>query len=343
MYFIVAFLLILLSVFELIDKSQRYKNVALFIGAFTMVLFAGLRYQVGTDWDAYFLNYKLFYWETEWGYKYVNLFFSKTLEAPFNLFLLLYNALSLYLVSRYIKALSGYYLVALLIFYSDLFMYYNLSGMRQAMATSFTCFSLIFAVKKQMKLFLFFVIIASFFHVTSIVFLVVYFLPRKSLNVKSLILITFAFITVVYLFSNYIGSIDYLSKKAEYYTEIQENDQNLPMLFAVGLAKRSIIIFIFLMFYAKLKDIPNLPYYFNIYLIGFIIYASLYMVSPDFGVRFSSYYTIVDTILVGNIIYFVKSRSIKISVLLLFVCLSLYKVNVYASEKTYQYKTILNK
>lgn len=343
MYFILAFLLIFLSIFELIDKSPLYKKVALFIGAFVMVLFAGLRYQVGTDWDAYFVNYKLNYWDTEWGYKYLNLFFSKYLQAPFNLFLLVINAVSLFLISKYIKNLAGCYIIALLIFYSDLFMYYNLSGMRQSIATSFTCFALIFAVKKQIKPFLLFVVIASFFHVTSVVFLVVYFLPRKSLTIKNLVLIAFAFITVVFVFNNYIGSIDYLSKKAEFYTEIQENDQNLAMLFVIGLAKRSIIIIIFLMLYGKLKHIPNLSYYFNIYLIGFIIYAGLYMVSPDFGVRFSSYYTIVDILLVGNIIYYAKSRLIKVSVLLLFVCLSLYKVSVYASEKTYQYKTILDK
>lgn len=342
MYFILASLLILLSVIEFIDKSTLYKRIALFIGAFAMVLFAGLRYQVGTDWDAYFLNYKLQQWDTEWGYKYLNLFFSKYLQAPFNLLLITINLVSLYLISKYIKNLSGSYIIALLIFYSDLFMYYNLSGMRQAIATSFTCFALIFAVKKQMKMFLFFIVVACLFHVTSVVFLAVYFLPRKSLSFKNLILISLSFVIVIFVFNNYIQAIDYLSKKSEFYIEIQENDDNLLFLFAIGLARRSVIIIVFLLLYDKLKHIPNLIYYFNIYLIGFIIYASLYLVSPDFGVRFSSYYTIVDMILIGNIIYFIKSKPVKAFLFILFVCLSLYKVSVYAGEKTYEYDTILN-
>ena len=113
MYFILASLLIILSILELIDRSTLYKKSALFVATFCMLLFAGLRYEVGTDWDAYFINYKLFYWNTEWGYKYLNLFFSKILDVPFNLFLLFYNAISLYLITRYIKNLSGYYLIKL--------------------------------------------------------------------------------------------------------------------------------------------------------------------------------------------------------------------------------------
>lgn len=343
MYYYVAFILILLSLFELIDKSALYKRIALVTGSLLMVLFAGLRYQVGTDWDAYFINYKLYYWDTEWGYKYLNLFFSKHLDAPFNVFLLFYNGVSLLLITKFIKNLSGYYVIALLVFYSDLFMYYNLSGMRQAMATSLTCFALIFAVKKQMKFFLIIIVIAAFFHVTSLIFIFAYFIPRKSLSLKNIFFIGVGFIVVAFTLNNFIESIDYLSRKSEYYTEIQENATNLPMLFAVGLAKRGVIIVIFLLLYKELKNVPNLPYFFNIYLIGFIIYASLYMISPDFGVRFSSYYTVLDMILVGNIIYHIKFRSIKISVLILFIGLSLYKVNVYASEKTYEYKTVLNK
>lgn len=343
MYFILASLLIVLSILELIDRSLLYKKTALFIAAFCMVLFAGLRYEVGTDWDAYFINYKLFYWETEWGYKYINLFFSKILEAPFNVFLLLYNAVSIFLIAKYIKHLSGYYLIAVLIFYSDLFMYYNLSGMRQAMATSFTCLALIFGVRKKLNLFLLFTVIAALFHVTALVFLFAYFIPRKSLRFKHILLIAVGFISVVYLSVNFVGSIEYLAQKAEYYTEIQENASDLPTLLAIGIAKRSIIIIIFLLLFKKLKNVLNMPYFFNLYLIGFIIYVCLYMISPDFGVRFSSYYTILDCILVGSIIYHVPSKRIKFSVLILFCALSLYKVSVYAAEKTYQYKTILEK
>jgi len=341
MYFVLAFLLVILCIFELIDKSALYKKVALTIGAVSLVLFAGLRYEVGTDWDAYYINYKLYYWDTEWGYKYINYFFSKNLDAPFNAFLLFYNGVSLLLIAKFIKNLSGYYLIALLVFYSDLYMYYNLSGMRQAMATSLTCFALIFAVKKEIKWFLLIIIIAAFFHVTSLIFIFAYFIPKKSLSLKNIVLIGCGFIVIVFAFNNFVGSVDYLSKKTEYYTEIQENAANLPTLFAIGLAKRGVIIVIFLLLYKKLKDIPNLPYFFNIYLIGFVIYSGLYMMSPDFGVRFSSYYTILDTILVGNIVYFVKTKTVKYLVLILFCGLSLYKVGVYAAEKTYQYKTVL--
>lgn len=341
MYFVLAFLLVVLCIFELIDKSVLYKKVALTIGTVLLVLFAGLRYEVGTDWDAYYINYKLYYWDTEWGYKYINYFFSKNLDAPFNVFLLFYNGVSLLLIAKFIKNLSGYYLIALLVFYSDLFMYYNLSGMRQAMATSLTCLALIFAVKRQMKWFLLIVITAAFFHVTSLIFIFAYFIPKKSLSLKNIVLIGCGFMVVAFVFNTFVGSVDYLSKKTEYYTEIQENAANLPMLFAVGVAKRSIVMIVYLLLYKKLKDIPNLPYLFNIYLIGFVIYSGLYMMSPDFGVRFSSYYTIIDTILVGNIIYYIKTKTIKYFVFILFCGLSLYKVSVYSAEKNYQYKTIL--
>lgn len=341
MYFVVAFILIFFAVFELIDRSKIYKNIALFICGFVLVFFAATRYDVGTDWDAYYINYKIFYWDVEWGYKYLNLIFSKYFEAPYYVFLFFLNALSLYLICKYIKELSGYYIIALLVFYSDLFMYYNLSGIRQAIATSFTCFALIFAVKRNLWLFALFMICAAMFHVTSLIFVFAYFLPRKILNLKTIFIIGIFSYLVVFLINTFVGSIDYLSKKNEYYTEVSEVAGNIQLLFMVGLAKRAIIIIVFLCFIKQLIKYDHLMYFFNVYLIGFIIYASLYLMSADFGVRLSSYYTILDTILVGNIIYYVRSRTMKILVFILFCGLALYKVNVYANEKTYEYKTII--
>jgi nitrate reductase gamma subunit len=146
---------------------------------------------------------------------------------------------------------------------------------------------------------------------------------------------------MMFIMNTFIGSIEYLSKKADYYTNLQEKDINIASLFFVGLVKRFIIIGVILLLRNRLFNDENFVYYFNLYLIGFVIYAGTYMISPDFGVRFSSYYTIMDTILVGNIIFLVKSKPIKIAVLLLFCGLSIYKVSTYAIVPTYEYRSIL--
>lgn len=107
-YFYIAFPFFVIGLIEILKYNRWYSVVFLTFFSLLMVLFAGLRDGsiVGTDSPAYFRNYFYGYWDVEWGYKYLNILFSKILNLPYNTFLIFLNGISLFLLSRFIKNMS---------------------------------------------------------------------------------------------------------------------------------------------------------------------------------------------------------------------------------------------
>ncbi|POR29449.1 hypothetical protein BWK58_02670, partial [Flavobacterium columnare] len=158
MYFFVGFFLVVLAFFEILSKKNYiYKNLFSLIAILVLILFVSLRKVelVGTDSPAYFEKYKYFDWEGEYGYVYLNGLFSKILNFPYIIFVAFLNVISLILIYKGIKKMSPYIIVPLFIFYSDTYLYFNFSGIRQAIAISFTFFSIQYILKGQIKYFIF--------------------------------------------------------------------------------------------------------------------------------------------------------------------------------------------
>jgi hypothetical protein len=82
-------------------------------------------------------------------------------------------------------------------------------------------------------------------------------------------------------------------------------------------------------------------YLFNIYLIGFLIFVTTYNISPDFGVRLSVYYTIVDCVLVGYMLTLINGWKNRIFIVTIFSAIAVYKLFGYMANDYYTYKSIL--
>ena len=65
------------------------------------------------------------------------------------------------------------------------------------------------------------------------------------------------------------------------------------------------------------------------------------MISPDIGVRLSSYFLILEIILVGNMIWYSSPRN-SLLILSIVSVVAIYKIFGYSSDETYIYKTIIN-
>lgn len=74
---------------------------------------------------------------------------------------------------------------------------------------------------------------------------------------------------------------------------------------------------------------------------GFAIYLSSYMISPDIGTRLSSYFTIFDIVLAGNLIYSVSNIKSRILIASIFSMMAFYKLLAYMSFDTYTYHSIM--
>ena len=340
-YFFIGLLMFLFTSLEQLKYNKVFSRIFLGIFTFILILFAGLRdgSSVGTDSPAYFFNYKFPYdYNVEFGYKYLSILFSKVFEANYNVFLIFLNALSIYLISNSLKRNSYFLVFPLLIYFSDFYLYYNFSGIRQAMALSFSCCAIYYAYNRNYKYFFLLILCASLFHISALVFSLAIIIPNAKMTIKNYVYLIFITVIGFFLVSYIIENNEYLSVKFKYYSEIQENSDNIVTQYIIGLLKRAIVLSLALIYRKQLFLNNRFIYLFNLYLLGVVIYASTYLISPDFGVRFSTYYTVVDMLLVGNMLYLCKNTSSKVIIFAIISLMVLYKINSYAILDTYIYK-----
>lgn len=341
-YLVVCLLIILFSYLDVVQKSKVDSMIYALFVASIMVIMAALRDNVGTDWLAYYEFYTHGGERTEIGYRTFNDLFHD-LGLHYNYLLLFFNVVSLGLIVSSLRRHAVYIVIGLLIFYSDLFLYFNFSGIRQAMAISFTLFSVKYAIDRNFIKFLLCVILAATFHVTAMVFLIIYFIPFRQFSKKEYIFIAAAFgLFSIFIFSLINVFSGELALKAKFYLELQEQESNIKTLFLIGAIKRSLIFFVVLIFGKELAKLRNSVFFLNIYLIGFVMYLTTYLISPDIGVRLSSYFLIFDLFLAGNLIMINKKLSTRLFIMTFFAIISIYKISTYMGLEPYSYKTIFN-
>ena len=337
-YFFIGLLMFLFTSLEQLKYNKVFSRIFLGIFTFILILFVGLRdgTSVGTDSPAYYANYLYKFWDVEYGYKFLNEFFS-TNDINYNIFLIFINTISLFNISKFIKYNSPYFLIPLFIYFSDFFLYYNFSGIRQAIALSFTALSVNYTLQdKKIKAF-FLIVFGAFFHITALIFLVSLIIPNKRMTSKNYI--KFLLIILIgTLVSNYlIENIEYLRYKFMYYSEWQEKSDNIFTSYIIGALKRLIILGGVFAVRKTFFKVDRNTFLFNIYLVGFIIYLATYLISPDFGVRFSTYFTVMDCVIVGNILFLAKKSSTKFIWYFIFVIMAMYKISTYSQLPSYQY------
>ncbi len=340
MIYISLGLFFLISAFlEFISKKNIQTNVLFIILCIILVLFAGLRSEIGSDWFAYFNYYSNNTGNFEFGYSEISKLFHQ-LHFHYNIFLIFINFISILLIGISIYKHSRITIFPLLLFFSNLYLYYNFSGMRQAVAISFTCFALNYAYNRNFLLFFLFVFFAFLFHSTAIVFLLVYFLPRKTINFKHLLILILIFIGLYTIKEKLFFALAEF-KDVNFYTVVQEKSDSIITEFYIGALVRLLLIFVIIAFARKMLENVKFIYFFNIYIFGIFLFMSTYLISPDIGVRLSSYFTIIDIFLLGNILSSVNFRK-KLAISMLYSIIIFYKLSWYSGIDSYYYKTIFN-
>lgn len=340
-YLIICLFIVLLVYLEAIEKSKLSSTFYGAIIAFIMVLFASLRDKVGTDWNAYYDFYIYKSDKVEIGYAAINNYFSN-LEIPYNFFLLFLNSISLLLIYKSLKKYAVFFVISLLLFYCELYLYLNLSGIRQAMAISIIIYGIKYSIDRKSFKFLLIVLLAATFHITSLIFIIAYFIPFRKFNKKEFILIggMFAFLsTFIFIMANFLEGD--LAHKAKFYLEWQKNDPNIKLNYIVGAIKRTIILALIYLYGKKLLETKNGVYFFNLYLIGYGMYLSTYLTSPDIGTRMSSYFLIFEIFLAGNLILVNQKLTTRLIIVTVFSLQAIYKISTYMINDYYTYHNIL--
>ncbi|WP_295200736.1 EpsG family protein [uncultured Chryseobacterium sp.] len=340
-YVVLLILFAILSIMAVIDNRRKKYY---YIISLSLILLASLRDGVGTDWKSYYNFYIYGASDIEVGYATLNNFFSAQ-GFSFNFFLLIVNVLSIFLISRGTLKLSAIPAISLMIYFSDLYLYFNFSGMRQAIALSFSIYSLTFCIGKKRNIYLFLIVLlcAISFHISAIVFAIAYFVPQRSLNKKEIIFLIIGFTffsSLVFFASSFLTGL--FASKAEYYLEIEQQSSDIKSLFIIGIFRRLIPLVVLFIFSKKyiFKDSTSV-YLFNLYLIGLGIYLTTYLISPDVGVRLSVYFTVLEMFLLANLVFFAKKFQIKVILLLIIFSLCSYKLSTYFKYPAYEYKSII--
>lgn len=344
---IYIFILLLFIVFAYLEAIELNKVSAAIYGiliSVIMIAFATLRDKVGTDWLAYYNAYsdanKNMHWEVEAGYSFFNDFFSKS-GCHFNVFVLFLNTVSLSLYYSSLKRNVGLIAIALLIFYSDYFLYYNFSGIRQALAISILIYSVRFCVSRNFFGFILALLAAMSFHVTAIVFFIAYFIPFRKITRKEGFVALSFFLTVSFLIFAIVELLSPdLAYKAKFYLELQENAPDLKSLFVVGIFKRLLIIGMVWLFGKNIWQYDKAYFFFNTYLFGFGLYVSTYLLSPDIGVRLSSYFIVFEIFLAGYLLLANSKLTTRLIIVTVFSMIALYKIYTYTQMFFYQYNFI---
>ena len=300
----------------------------------------GFRFEVGTDWLGYKLDYENFHLRSETKfseqyYEYGFYIFSKA-TAYFGLgvewLFLSIGFLSWFLI---MKSAPSYILPLVMFFlFADEFFFWSMNGVRQSVAIGFWLISIKFIIDRQLVYFLICIFLGSLFHESILILLPLYFVPFQ-------VLYNYKFILVIFLFSLVIGSfkdlflsqfIDLLEKyssqaevlnRYKRYADTNRIETEETTL-GIGFYLKIIINFFILLLSGRiLKLRSDLKPYFFLFFLGAVIFNIFY----DLQVigRINSYFLVLRAYVLGIIVYYYwkhfNIKIIPISIIALYILL----------------------
>lgn len=324
--FIVFFILFVLS-----DSKQfsRKTKALSCIGIAILTLFSGLRWETGTDWDAYYsffeeisfgnINADKFY-HFDFGYKVFNAVI-KLFTESYTIFLLIDTFIAVYLIYFCLKKTKVNSVLGLWIFYSNYYIANYMGSNRRIIAIGCAMLAVVLFFQGEKKKAIILELIAILFHWTSVIIVLGFFIPKKIISsVKMVLLLLTAFIVGATQATTHIilWAIDIMRKVGlgqladvgQFY--LSENMEDLGVAhFGLATVKRIIVlcfIFVGYKFMLKKKN-QSFEYYFNLYVLSICIY--LFFNGLGVFQMFSVYFAIMEIIMWG-ILYKIANKQAKL-------------------------------
>ena len=276
-YYIIYFGLGSLALLNMFER-KKHKGIFL-IFTILLILLAGLRYRCGVDYYTYLRAFNgmqsgtetLFYGQTELVFRIIFKF------SPYLWVALLLVSFIVFII-RYktIVENTPYLLMALFVYYSVYFLYYDMGLMRQGMAMAIALYSIKYIKQRDLKKFLLAIAIGFLCHRAILLFIPAYFLAENRWNKAQMIGITMgsfaiSLLPLSQLFGWILQFIPYGSRYVKYLDTNNFSLQNLLRLVVL-------LIFIFLL-NEQDEDTKRMV---NIYAMGtwmYYAFMSIYYVS----------------------------------------------------------------
>jgi len=313
-YILTLVLIFVLGFLDLrLELNNAQRNWMIFFLYAVIVIQIGLRWETGTDWDMYLIN---FYGTNDYNIVLLNsltgfeigygtfVFFINKIFNNYSVFLLIHALIFYWGIFRMAKKYSPYFFITIMFYYAN-----NLGivgSNRQLLAIVICLWSLEFVFERKPFKFFCTVVVAMLFHTTAFMFAIYYFLNR---NFKAAVIILVLIASFIigktslpfFIFSKFGGLFGELAtSKTSYYSATAEDSLAEGGLGIMGLIKRLLFIAIFTYNYSFLSN--KLTYYkvlYNGYMFGIMVYflfssSMLVLVS-----RGSLYFNIMESLLIS--------------------------------------------
>jgi hypothetical protein len=361
-YFLILSLFVALSP---ISKKNETKYFLIF-SYFVLLLFACIRFGMGTDYFSYYLIYshlpvnlsylsilKILVLRIEPGFALLGLLF-KLLNIPYTYFVAFCAFISISLIMYTIQRYSSNKTFSLLIFFANYYLVYIENLLRQGIALAIFIYAFYdFIFHKNKVKYYFLIFIGMLFHVSIIISVFIPVITKinnsliiNPLNIIMLVIISLASSLLVPKFTKYMLSM---------FTERVSGYLNQSMkfnIFPIGLRLLEMIIL-----YRILKkkyillsehEIVGMKSYF----FGILVYFSFSTIS--IFSRLTEYFMFIEIILIPNLLLCLGRRERKIyQVIFYFIFIMLFfkdiNANIHQREFKsrriidYQYITVFNK
>lgn len=292
-----------------IEEKTR-KNMFLAICFLLFFILVGFRsFETGNDTKTYvdsFNNASTYQWEYlsktrfEPGFTSFEVIISHITNSS-RIFLLILSGLFNYGVYRFIKKYSKNYFLSVIMYVCLLFFYFSMTGLRQFFAIIFVLYSFRFIKAKQLLPFLFLVLIATCFHTTSIVCLLLYPMYHIRFSwARCLSLVVVSLVAMIFLADiadNFLGAFGW----GDMYT-IRNTGYSLANLlyFLVYISMFIFSVFLYKIKFKTVQDEKEDNFYLYVLLASALI--NLIAVRMNVLSRLADYFAIFSIIALPNIV-----------------------------------------
>jgi len=194
-YYLIYFSILSLSFFLLGSKKEKFRAIDIylfFLISIVIIYMAAVRKDVGYDFYSYQKIFKHVHNSSEsilyLSQKYnteVGFIFLCKISETFPMLIFIVACISIIPKMYFIYINSNNRLLCLAMYFSSIFITYDMGVMRQGIAIAIMFFSIKYIEQRNLKRFILSIIIATSFHISAVIFIPLYFLSNKRLTKKT--------------------------------------------------------------------------------------------------------------------------------------------------------------
>lgn len=266
------------------EGNIRLKKFFLILSFLLLVVFSGIRWEVGTDWVPYYDYFNGFpRFDLEIGYVWITKII-KTFTNNYNVFLLIITFLGLIGPYFVINKYSKYFGISLGFFYSYYYLNNYFGANRRIIAISLGVYLFHVLVQGKKKCAILIIILMSLFHRTALCLFMVFLIPNRRIKKRYLLVLLFISILIseiglieqlIEILLDMVGvSGQILSRLNEYVIKEVASEISIKGVI-LGLLKRGIFFIGYIFIRDKNRELRESSTYnlmINMYFISILIY-----------------------------------------------------------------------